>query len=148
MSRRFCVAGLALGLAAFTVCLLSAKDDPDAKARRAFRQNLTAASPNWNSAELECPSPGCANHVKACWTEDGVNYFFSGTRNPKSMGGGVVAVYAANSYRDGAGPALASYCFMSDGGPTKIEKGDGLKVDVGWTAPRARELFDATPAND
>jgi hypothetical protein len=148
MSRRLCVAALALGLVAFIACLLSAKDDPDAPARRAFRRNLAAALPNWNSVELECTSPGCANHVTACWTEAGVKYVFTGFRNSKSMGGGVVMVYAANSYRNGTGPFLVTYCFMSDGSPTKVTVGEGVEADLAWAGPRARELFDATPAGD
>jgi hypothetical protein len=148
MSRRLCVAALALGLASLAACWLSSRSDPDAPARRAFRRNLAAASPNWGSVELECTSPGCANHVQASWTEAGVKYVFTGFRNPKSMGGGVVMVYGATSYRDGTGPSLITYCFMSDGSPTKVTVDQGAEAYLAWTGPRARELFDAVPAND
>jgi hypothetical protein len=132
----------------FFAFLLSAKEDPDAPARRVFRRNLATASPNWSSADLECPSPGCSNEVEACWPEAGVRYVFAGLRRPKSVGGGVVAVHAANKYRDGTGRPLVTYCFMSDGSPTKVTVEKGVERDMAWAEPRAREFFEATPAND
>jgi hypothetical protein len=127
---------------------MSAGTDAESQARRAFRRNLAAASSNWRSAELICPSPGCANYVEARWTEAGAEYVFSGMRNQKRMGGGVVMVYAANSYRDGSGPALVSYCFISDGSPTRVQVAACVGADMGWAEPRAREFYDATPANE
>ena len=58
-----------------------------------------------------------------------------------------MSVYAANSFRAGTGPALVTYCFMSDGSPTKVIVGEGVEADMGWAEPRAREFFCATPAN-
>jgi hypothetical protein len=148
MSRHLCTAGLVLILTAVS-CFFSVSDGstPNAHARRSFRQNLASASSIWNSVELECPSPGCANNVKACWTEAGVKYVFSGLCRPKSIGGGIVSVYAASSYRAGTGPAIVTYCFMSDRSPTKVIVAEGVEADMGWAAPRAREFFYATPAN-
>ena len=151
MFWRFCAAGLTLCLIVFIARILSHRDDPDAQARQIFRRNLAAASSNWSSVELECTSPGCANHVKACWTENGVKYVFSGFRHPKSIGGGnagIVMVWLAASYRAGTGPALVTYCFMSDGSPTKVKVSKGDEADMGWAESRAREFFYATPAND
>ncbi len=149
MSRRQCGAALALSLIAgscliaFIARLMSEETGPEAEARRAFRRNLAAASSNWHYAELECTSPGCANWVKAYWTEAGVRYVFSGFRNARSVGGGVVTVSAAND-----GPDLVSYCYGLDGSPTKVHFGEALGADIGWAEPRAREFFDATPANE
>lgn len=148
MARWLTFAGLMLGIAAIVAWLLFARADPDAEARRAFRRNLADCSANWSSVELECPSPGCANEVKACWAEAGVSYVFSGFRHPKAMGGGGgVGVYAANSYRDGTGPQLVSYVFMSDGSPTKVLFRQGVEGDIGWAEPRVREFFYAIPTN-
>jgi hypothetical protein len=155
MSRSLYRSGLALG-GLGTLCLVplliySASDwfDDDAAARRTFRRNLAAVSPNWRSAELECPSPGCANDVTARWTEAGVEYVFSGFRHPRSLGGsGVVGVHTANSYADdGTDTALASYIFFCDGRPMKTEVKEGIKADLGWAEPRAREFFEAIPMN-
>jgi hypothetical protein len=148
MFCRLCAAGLALFLIAFIARIIFDGNDPDAQARQIFRRNLTAASSNWNSVELECSSPGCANHVEACWTEAGVKYVFSGFRQPKSIGGGIVSVSLAKSYRAGGSPALVTYCFMSNGSPTKVIVGEGTEADMGWAESRAREFFYATPAND
>src|SRR5262249_14339273 len=101
------------------------------------------------SVDLECTSPGCANHVKAYWSEVGVKYVFTGFRDPKSRGaGGVVMVHEADNYRDGTGSELVSYCFMSDGSPTKVRVGKGVKADMGWAESRVREFFYAIPVND
>src|SRR5262249_5755917 len=140
---------LALSLVAFIACWLYARDDPDAEARQTFRRNLAVASSNWYSVKLECTSPGCANYVEAYWMEAGVKYVFSGFRHPKSMGaGGVVMVHEVDNYRDGTGPELVSCCFMSDGSPTKVRVGKGVKADIGWAEPLVREFFDAIPVND
>jgi hypothetical protein len=148
MFCRLCVVALALLLIAFIASLLYDKGDPDAQARQIFRRNLAANSSNWNSVKLECPSPGCSNDVEACWKEAGVNYVFSGFRHPKSIGGGIVSVFLAKGYRAGSSPALITYCFMSDGSPTKVIVGEGIEADMAWAESRAQEFFYATPAND
>jgi hypothetical protein len=122
--------------------------DPDAQNCQVFRANLMAASSNWNSIELECTSPNCANHVKARWTEAGVKYIFSGFRDAKSLGGGVVMVHEMRSYHNGTGPALVTYVFMSDGSDTKAMVAEGGESIRGWADERAREFFYAAPAND
>ena len=147
MSRRMGAAALAVGVAAFIACFLFAEDDPILEARQTFRRNLAAASSNWSAVELECPLPGCANHVKARWAEADGKYVFVGFRQPRSVGGGIVFVYAENIYDAGDGSELVSYVFMSDGSPTRVALQEGVKRDMRWAEPRAREFFDAAPPN-
>jgi hypothetical protein len=148
MACRLCITALVVLAGVFRY--LDYADDPrdadakarraEATARRAFRHTLFVASPRWSDIELECPSPGCSNEVKACWTRADGKYIFSGFRAAKSVGGGAVSVHAADR-------ELITYVYMSDGSPTKVILGKGVKADMSWTERRASEFFYATPAN-
>jgi hypothetical protein len=118
---------------------------PDAKARAAFRRNLAAASPNWCLALLECPSPGCANHVTARWTDGRLDYWFNGFRHPKGVGGGgFVAVHAMSP----DGRELVSYCIRSDGTVVRATVSNEVRLDLPWADRRERDFFAATPVNN
>jgi hypothetical protein len=128
--------------------MLSNENDPDAQARRVFRQNLVAASTKWSSVELECPSPGCANDVKATWRESGVKYIFDGFRHPKSIGaGGVVTLYKAKGFLDNSSTSLVTWVFRADDGPITVEVAEGAEATLSWADARASEFFYAIPLN-
>jgi len=56
-------------------------------------------------------------------------------------------VYTENSASESSGEALVSYCFMSDGSPTKVTVAKGAEGTMSWANVRAREFFYATPMN-